>query len=74
MKNQREVRAFEQVDGEIGQIQKIASDFDSTKPMALVNGIKLESRLQLGKARLLAQAGQLADAMTEFQTAMLPMR
>jgi Flp pilus assembly protein TadD len=37
--------------------------------MALVNDIKLESRLQLGKARLLAQAGQLSDAMETFQTA-----
>jgi hypothetical protein len=69
LKNQLEVRAFEQVDGEIADIQKIATDFDATKPMALVNGIKLESRLQLGKARLLAQAGQLSDAMTTFQTA-----
>ena len=69
LKNQLEVRAFEQVDEQIADIQKIAADFDSTKPMALVNGIKLESRLQLGKARLLAQAGQLSDAMTTFQTA-----
>jgi hypothetical protein len=69
LKNQLEVRAFEQVDAEIADIKKIAADFDSTKPMALVNGIKLESRLQLGKARLLAQGGQLADAMQTFQTA-----
>jgi len=69
LKNELEVRAFEQVDGEIASIQKIAADFDSTKPMALVNDIKLESRLRLGKARLLAQAGQLNDAMEEFQTA-----
>jgi hypothetical protein len=69
LRNQLEVRAFEQVDGQIADIQKIATDFDSTKPMALVNGIKLESRLQLGKARLLAQAGQLSDAMSTFQTA-----
>src|ERR1700683_3090404 len=41
----------------------------STDPMALVNGIKLEARLQLGKARLMAQGGQLADAMQTFQTA-----
>jgi hypothetical protein len=69
LKNELEVRAFEQVEGQIAGIQKIASDFDSTKPMALVNDIKLESRLQLGKARLLAQGGQLADAMQTFQTA-----
>jgi len=69
LKNQLEVRAFEQVDGEIGEIKKIASDFDPTKPEALVNDIKLESRLQLGKARLLAQSGNLTDAMQTFQTA-----
>ena len=69
LKNQLEVRDFEQVEGQIAAIQKVASDFDSTKPMALVNGIKLESRLRLGKAKLLAQAGQLDLAMQEFQTA-----
>jgi hypothetical protein len=69
LKNQLEVRAFEQVDGEIADIKKVAADFDSTKPLALVNDIKLESRLQLGKARLQAQGGQLADAMQTFQTA-----
>jgi hypothetical protein len=37
--------------------------------MALVNGIKLESQLRLGKARLLAQGGALTEAMQEFQTA-----
>jgi len=69
LKNQIESRDFEQVEGQIGQIQKIASDFDSTKTMALVNGVKLESRLRLGKAKLLAQGGQLNLAMLEFQTA-----
>lgn len=69
LKNQLEVRQFEQVEGQIAEIKKIASDFDATKPLALVNGIKLESRLRLGKAKLLAQAGQLDQAMQEFQTA-----
>ena len=32
LKNQIEVRDFEQVDGQIADIQKIASDFDATKP------------------------------------------
>jgi hypothetical protein len=69
LRNQLEVRAFEQVDQQVAEVQKIASDFDPTKPLALVNDIKLESRLRLGKARLLAQAGQLNDAMLEFQKA-----
>ncbi len=69
LKNQLEARDFEQVDGQISAIQKIATDFDPTKPQALVNAIKLEARLRLGKARLLAQADNLTDAMKEFQTA-----
>ncbi len=69
LKNQLEARDFEQVDGQITAIQKIATDFDATKPQALVNAIKLEARLRLGKARLLAQADNLNDAMKEFQTA-----
>ena len=69
LKNQLEVRAFEQVDGQITAIKKIASDFDSTEPMALVNDVKLESTMKLGQARLQAQAGQLTDAMQTFQTA-----
>ena len=27
-------------------------DFDNTKPLALVNAVKLESKLHLGKAKL----------------------
>jgi hypothetical protein len=69
LKNQLEVRDFEQVEGQIAAIKKIATDFDSTKPMALVNAIKLESRLRLGKAQLLAQSDNLTAAMQEFQTA-----
>jgi hypothetical protein len=69
LKNQLEVRDFEQVEQQIGEIKKVASDFDSTKPMAMVNDIKLSSRLRLGKARLLAQGGHLNEAMQEFQTA-----
>jgi hypothetical protein len=69
LKNQIEVRDFELVDAQIASIQKIASDFDATKPEAMVNDIKLSSRLRLGKAKLLAQQGELTEAMKEFQTA-----
>jgi Flp pilus assembly protein TadD len=69
LKHQLEVRAFEQVDAQIADIKKVASDFDSTEPLALVNDIKLESGMQLGKARLQAQGGDLTDAMQTFQTA-----
>ncbi len=69
LKNQLEVRDFEQVEGQLADIKKVAVDFDATKPMAMVNGIKLESRLRLGKARLLAQGGHVTEAMQEFQVA-----
>ena len=69
LKNQLEARDFGPVEAQINDIKKIAGDFDSTKTMALVNGVKLESRLRLGKARLLAQQEHLTEAMNEFQTA-----
>ena len=69
LKNQIESRVFEQVPAQLASIQKLAIDFDATKPMALVNGVKLESQLRLGKAKLLAQQGELTDAMKEFSNA-----
>jgi tetratricopeptide (TPR) repeat protein len=69
LKNQLESRVFEEVPGQLASIQKLATDFDATKPLALVNGVKLESELRLGKAKLLAQQGELTDAMKEFSNA-----
>jgi hypothetical protein len=69
LRNQIESRVFEEVPTQVDSIQKLATDFDATKPMALVNGVKLESELRLGKAKLLAQQGLLADAMKEFSNA-----
>jgi len=69
LKNQLESRTFESVEGQIADIQKIASDFDATKPMAIVNDVKLSSSLNLGKAKMLAQQGELDDAMKSFQDA-----
>jgi hypothetical protein len=69
LKNAIEARDFGHVEGLIADITKIASDFDSTKPMALINAVKLESTLRLGKAKMLVQQGDLKDAMDEFQAA-----
>ena len=69
LKNQLESRVFEEVPAQLASIQKLATDFDATKPLALVNGVKLESELRLGKAKLLAQQGELTDAMKEFSNA-----
>ena len=51
LKNQLESRSFEQVDAQIAGIKKIAQDFDATEPEAMVNAIKLNSRLLLGRAQ-----------------------
>jgi hypothetical protein len=69
LKNVIEARDFGRVEGLISDITKIASDFDATKPMALINGVKLQSTLRLGKAKMLVQQGDLKDAMEEFQGA-----
>jgi hypothetical protein len=69
LKNQLESRSFEQVDAQIAGIKKIAQDFDATEPEAMVNAIKLNSRLLLGRAKLLAEGNQLTAAMQDFQTA-----
>jgi len=64
-----EARDFGRVEGLISNLTMMASDFDPTKPMALINAVKLESTLRLGKARMLVQQGDLKDAMEEFQAA-----
>jgi hypothetical protein len=69
LKNVIEARDFGRVEGLIADITKIATDFDATKPMAMINGVKLESTLRLGKAKMLVQQGDLKDAMEEFQGA-----
>jgi hypothetical protein len=69
LKNVIEARDFGRVEGLISDISAVASDFDSTKPMALINAVKLQSTLRLGKAKMLVQQGDLKDAMEEFQGA-----
>jgi len=69
LKNVIEARDFSRVEGLVADITNIASDFDSTKPMAMINAVKLESTLRLGKAKMLVQQGDLKDAMEEFQAA-----
>lgn len=69
LKNVIEARDFGRVEGLIADITQIASDFDSTKPRALIEGVKLQSTLRLGKAKMLVQQGDMKDAMEEFQGA-----
>ena len=69
LKNVIEARDFGRVEGLITDITQVASDFDSTKPRALIEGVKLQSTLRLGKAKMLVQQGDMKDAMEEFQGA-----
>ncbi len=69
MQNLIEAREFGKLEEEIAEVKKLASDFDASKAMALVNGVKLESKMRLGKAKLAAQQGNQQVAMEEFQAA-----
>jgi len=69
MRNLIEARDFGNLETLLQNIRQSATDFDTTKPMAIVNAVKLESKMRLGKAKLAAQQGDLKLAMEEFQAA-----
>ncbi len=69
MQNMIEARDFAGLETLLEEMKTIAPDFDTTKPVAMVNAVKLESQLRLGKAKLAAQQGDLKRAMEEFQSA-----
>ncbi len=69
MRNVIEARDFGNLEALLSQLKASAVDFDTTKPAAMVNAIKLESKIRLGKAKLAAQQGDLKLAMEEFQSA-----
>ena len=69
MRNLIEARDFGTLETLLQTVKSTATDFDTTKPMALVNGVKLECKMRLGKAKLAAQQGDTKLAMEEFQAA-----
>jgi hypothetical protein len=69
MRNMIEARDFTDLESILNAIQQTAPDFDSVKAMSIVNAVKLESQLNLGKAKLAAQQGDLKSAMDDFQAA-----
>ncbi len=69
MRNLIEARDFGNLETLLHDMRQSATDFDTTKPMAIVNAVKLESKMRLGKAKLAAQQGDLKLAMEEFQAA-----
>lgn len=69
LQNLMEARDFSGVDAMLESLKKTSADFDTTKTKAIVNGVKLESQLRLGKAKLAAQQGDQKAALEEFQAA-----
>jgi hypothetical protein len=69
MRNMIEARDFTDLESILNEIKQTAPDFDSVKAMSIVNAVKLESQLNLGKAKLAAQQGDLKAAMEDFQAA-----
>lgn len=69
MRNMIEARDFTDLESILTEIKQTAPDFDSVKAMSIINGVKLESQLNLGKAKLAAQQGDLKSAMEDFQAA-----
>lgn len=69
MRNLVEARDYTGLEELTKEIKATAKDFDTTKPMALVNAARLEGQLRLGKAKLLAQQGKMEKSMEEFQAA-----
>ncbi len=69
MRNLIEARDFGTLESVLSEMKVTAVDFDTTKPLAMVNAVKLESKMHLGKAKLAAQSGDNKVAMEEFQAA-----
>ncbi len=69
MRNMIEARDFSDLESILAEIKQTAPDFDAVKAMSIINGVKLESQLDLGKAKLAAQQGDLKSAMDDFQQA-----
>lgn len=69
MENQIEARDFAGLEELLEEMREVAPDFDVTKALAIVNAVKLESRLRLGRARMAAQQGDMQLAMEEFRAA-----
>lgn len=69
MRNLIEARDFDKLQAVLDEMDAKAVDFDTTKPRSLIQAIKLDSKMRLGKARLYAQQGNTEKAMEEFKAA-----
>lgn len=69
MQNLIEARDFGSLEPLVAEMTKAVTDFEPAKPLSLVNAVKLESKMRMGKAKLAAQKGDQAQAMEEFKAA-----
>ena len=69
MQNLIEARDFGSLEPLVAEMTKEVADFEPAKPLSLVNAVKLESKMRMGKAKLAAQKGDQAQAMEEFKAA-----
>ena len=69
MRNLMEAREFTDLEVLLSELKVSTPDFDATKAKAIINAVKLQGQLRLGKAKLAAQQGDLKAAMEEFQAA-----
>lgn len=69
MQNLVEAREFGGLETLIANTQKMATDFDAIKAQALVNAVKLDSKMHLGEAKIAAEQGDQQRALDEFKAA-----
>jgi len=69
MQNLIEARDFGALEPLVAEMAKGVADFEPAKPLSMVNAVKLESKMRMGKAKLAAQKGDQAQAMDEFKAA-----
>ncbi len=63
------VKDYNAADEKIAAVRKVASDFDSSKAMSLVNNGRMRSNFALGMAKLSAQQGKVEEAQKYFYAA-----
>ena len=69
MRSMIQARDFSDLEPLLNEFSVTAPDFDAVKARSIIDGVKLESQLNLGKAKLAAQQGDLKSAMENFQAA-----
>jgi tetratricopeptide (TPR) repeat protein len=64
-----EVRDYDKAEALLGEIQKVAKDFDSAKAMTLIQTAKAQSNMHLAKARNASMSGEKGGFENELKEA-----